>query len=364
MPLREIKERLEFRFAQWWFRSVDSGGRRRLWQKLGKFIRNGVPILQALKDLHRRRMTMHGKSDPQCVALGQWIDGVKNGRSLAEVLRGWVGPVELMLISAGETSGNLEASLASATNVMEAGKQIRSAVWKGLTYPTILAAVALVVLYQFGFRVVPQFVKMVPAERLTGMASILIKMSTFAQNYLLWLCIALVIVIALFFFSLPRWDGRARVWLDRYAPYSIYRVLQGSTWLIGLSAMLEAGVRLEQALVQLSGLADAWLKNRIGAAIRGMRAGIGIGDALYKSGYEFPDREIIDDLAIYSSMSGFDEAIAILGKEWLTESVEQIRTKMSVVFVASFVLVASVVAISVSGLFAMELQMVAAMKAR
>lgn len=364
MPLREFKEGIEFKFAQWWFRSVDVGGRRRLWQKIGKFIRNGVPILQALRDLHRRRTTMHGKADPQAVALGQWIDGVKNGRSLAEVVRGWVGPVELMLISAGETSGNLEAALASATNVMEAGKQIRSAVWRGLTYPAILMAVALIVLYQFGFRVVPQFVKMVPAERFSGMASVLIKMSTLTQSYLLWLCIVLAILIGLFFFSLSRWDGRARIWLDRYAPYSIYRVLQGSTWLIGLSAMLEAGVRLEQALVQLSALADAWLKNRIGAALRGMRAGIGIGDALHKSGYEFPDREIIDDLAIYSSMSGFDEAIAILGKEWLTESVEQIRVKMNVVFGASFILVAAVVAISVSGLFDMQLQMVAAMKAR
>ncbi len=169
-------------------------------------------------------------------------------------------------------------------------------------------------------------------------------------------------LMVVFFTTLSRFDGPVRIWLDRYTPYSIYRIMQGSTWLIALAAMVEAGLRIEIALEQLSDSAGPWLKRRISACLAGMRSGRSMGEALARSGYEFPDREIIEDLGVYSSLSGFEEALAMLGREWLDESINQIEARMKVVFGVSLLCVGALIAFLVSGMMDMELQMSRAMQ--
>ncbi|HSY26603.1 MAG TPA: secretion system protein, partial [Burkholderiaceae bacterium] len=66
---------------------------------------------------------------------------------------------------------------------------------------------------------------------------------------------------------------------------------------------------------------------------------------------------IISDLAIYAALSGFNEALLMLGNEWIEESVKQIRAKMQVVFGISILLVGGLVTLMVSGTMDMQLQM-------
>jgi len=347
----------ELAFAKWWFRHMDTGGRKRLWRKLGKMIKENVPIIQALESLANRRRVSKGKGDPQVIAIECWLKGMKNGRQLGHMLDGWVGDVERMLISTGEQTGTIDQALLSANRVMTASSDITSAVLKGLAYPALLFVLAFGVMYLFGFKVVPEFTKIIPAERFTGMAKVLILLSSFAKNWLFVTAGALIAVIVTFFVSLNRWDGPLRTRLDRYPPFSIYRIVVGSTWLIGLAAMLEAGMRLDLAMEQLSGMSGKWLKTRIVSTMRGMRAGLGMGDALHRGGYEFPDREIIDDIAVYSSLSGFESSISIIGEEWLTESVAQIQSRMAVLRGVALICVAILISSMVSGMMNMQIQM-------
>lgn len=346
----------EKKFARFMFK-LDTKGRRRLWLKLAKLIGNGVPILQALETIHNRRIASGGKSHPQTIAIGDWMIGIRNGERLSPMLDGWVGDDERMLISAGEQSGTMEKALQSASRVMEARSQINSAVFNGLAYPFVLIILAFGVLYLFGFKIVPAFSRIAPPEKWTGLARAMIEISLFAQHWLWLLAIIMVATTTAFFISLPRWDGPMRIRLDRYAPYSIYRVMHGSTWLIGLSALVEAGLRIETALQQLSSTASPWLRARIDGCLRGTRSGLNVGEALGRTGYEFPDREIIDDLGVYSSLSGFDTALSLLGKEWLEESVAQIKGRMGVVFGISLLLVGVLIAFMVGGMMNMQLQM-------
>lgn len=347
---------LEASFARFAFK-FDTGGRRRLWMKLSKLIGNGVPILKALDTIHSFRMNTGGKSHPQTIALREWMSGIENGKTLSQMLDGWTGPEERMLISAGEQSGTPEQSMISAARVLQAKSQINSAVLGGITYPAVLIGVAFAVLYVFGFMIVPAFLKIAPPEKWTGMAKSMISVSLFAKQWL-WIIVGFLITIFIvFIYSLPRWDGKLRVRLDRYAPYSVYRVMNGSTWLIGLAALVEAGLRVETALQQLALTASPWMRTRINACLSGTRSGLNMGDALSRSGYEFPDREIIMDLGVYSSLGGFDAALSILGKEWLEESVSQIQSRMNAVFGASIFLVGGLVAFMASGMMNMMLQM-------
>lgn len=132
--------------------------------------------------------------------------------------------------------------------------------------------------------------------------------------------------------------------------------------MISFASLVAAGVRIENALQQMSIGTSPWMKARIDACLRGMRAGLNPGDALHKSGYGFPDREIIDDLAVYARLSGFDQALSIIGKEWITESVEQIQEMMKVIFGISILIVGLFIAFMVGGLIGMELQMASIMQ--
>jgi type II secretory pathway component PulF len=121
--------------------------------------------------------------------------------------------------------------------------------------------------------------------------------------------------------------------------------------------MMEAGMRLEDALIALKANSTPWMSDRIDGALRGIRSGKNLGDALASSGYKFPDQDIIDDLAIYSSLSGFAEALKILGDEWMEGSVVRVNSIMSMVFVIGLASVGGLIGFMVAGMFAMQVQL-------
>ncbi len=342
----------------------DGGARRRLWLKLAKLIGNGVPILTALQSIHDRRVASSGKSHPHAIATKHWITGIKNGSRLSNMLRGWADDDERMLISAGEQSGAMEKTLISAAMVMEAKNRIKGAGIGRLAYPFGLGCLSLGMIYMFGFKIVPAFTDIIQGDKWTGMARHVVDISLFLQHWLWLLVVLAIIMLIIFYLSLSRWDGKARITLDRYIPYSVYRIVLGSTWLISFSALVEGGLRVEHALRELSTTASPWMRTRITGCLRGMQSGLSVGDALIRAGHEFPDREIIDDLGVYSSLSGFDVALSMLGKEWLDESVSQIRSRMQVVFGASILLLGVVIAFMASGLISMELQISSIIQSR
>lgn len=348
-------------YAQWMFRASHAT-RRRIWLKLGKLLGNGVPVVEALDTLHQRRIVLKGKNDPVALAIEDWLRKMRNGSRLSQAISEWVSHQEQMLISAGEQSGTLDEALRSTAEVMEAGKNIKSAVIGGLFYPLVMALIAFGVLILFAYKIIPEFAQVVPYERWVGFAKFMVDLANFARNWMPLIIGTPVALVVLFLWSLPRWKDGLRIKADKFIPYSIYRILHGSTWMISFAALVGAGVRMENALQQLAEGASPWMKTRIHACLRGMRSGANPGDALARSGYGFPDTEIIDDLGVYARLSGFDQALATIGREWITESVEMIQMMMKVVFGLSVLLVGLFIALMAGGLIAMELQMTAVMQ--
>jgi type II secretory pathway component PulF len=291
------------------------------------------------------------------IALAHWVRGMHNGLRLSEVVVGWVSAEEGMLILAGEQAGTLAEALQSVVKVGRAGRAIRSAVLAGLAYPVFLLLLTLGALYFFGYRIIPAFAKAARSDAWHGLARVMVDGAGFVQSWLHWLVLGLVLCALAFALSLPRWNSGLRVLLDRHPPFSIYRVMQGAAWLIALAAMVQAGMRIEAAIEQLGQRASAWARLRSDAALRGLRAGRNLGDALQRSGYEFPDRAIISDLRLYAARSGFDEALRVIGEEWVSESVERVKALMNVIFAVSLLLVGLVIMLIAAGFAAMQMQL-------
>ncbi|MBO4790355.1 MAG: type II secretion system F family protein [Oxalobacter sp.] len=346
-------------YAKWAFKSA-TAARRAMWLKLATMMRNDVPVLDALEELQRRRIGLSGRNNPEAIAIGAWLSKMRNGAPLQVAIDGWVSAEEAMMVSAGEQGGDLPRSLESIAVVMNAKSAIQSTVLGGIAYPFLLICVAFGVLYLFGIKIIPEISSLSIAPEWKGQALMLVKLSKFIQSWYWVLFGAVVGVIVLFFASLNTLEGQIRVFLDRYPPYAIYRIMVGSSWLIALSASTSAGMRIEEALENLLKTATPWLKRRLKATLSGIRSGYDLGDALMRTGYQFPDREIINDIGTYARYRQFEVVLERLGAEWVVKAQEQIKSRMRVIFVVMLLVVGGLALFMASGVLDMQQQVSAA----
>lgn len=356
---------MQFDIHRWWaktqFRETE---RLRLYRKIAKMLSNGLPMLKVLEELYDRA-SHHGRkpNEPLAIVMDDCRRTVQNGGFLSEGLESWVPRVEQMIILAGEQSGRLEITLGAVINVVQAGKKIKSVILGGLAYPITILSLILVYVYVFGTRVIPQFARMVDPSSWKGAAKSLYIMSTVVQNWMIYIVIGLVLLIIGILVSMPRWRGNLRVFFDRFAPYSIYRLIAGSSFLVAFSALQFAGITVEKSLVRLSTLAQPWLRERLDGALLGVKSGLNCGEALRNAGYGFPSKEMIDDLCVYADYKGFADALKMLADEWMEEGVETITTHMKALNGFSIVLLAIVIGWLVTGFFGIQHEIAALTRA-
>ncbi|WP_136416906.1 type II secretion system F family protein [Herbaspirillum sp. ST 5-3] len=356
---------MQFDIHRLWARTqFRESERLRLYRKIAKMLSNGLPMLKVLEELHARA-SYHGRklNEPLAIVLDDCRRTVQNGGFLSEGLENWVPRVEQMIIQAGEQSGRLEVTLSAVINVVQSGKKIKNVILGGLAYPITILSLILVYLYVFGTRVIPEFARIVNPATWHGAAKSLYIMSEVVQHWMIYIVIGFVALLAAILVSMPRWRGNVRVLVDKIAPYSIYRLIAGSSFLVAFSALQFAGITVEKSLARLSSLAQPWLRERLDGALLGVKSGLNCGEALRNAGYGFPSKEMIDDLCVYADYKGFAEALRMLADEWMEEGVETITTQMKALNGLSIVLLAIVIGWLVTGFFGIQHEIAAMTRA-
>lgn len=337
--------------------------RLRFYRKVAKMLGNGLPLLRILGELRERACARGGQRDAMVIICDDCRGMLQNGRMLSEALQPWIPDNEQMIILAGEQSGRLEHTLYVLIDVVLAGKRIRRVVAGGLAYPGALFGLTLTYIYVFGTQVVPQFALLVDPSRWQGAAASLYLMSQLVRQWTLPLLVLLAAAAALVVFALPRWRGSLRAVADRVAPFSIYRMLAGGTFLLAFSALQGAGISVEKSLVRLSDAANPWLRERLDGALMGIKSGLNCGEALRNAGYGFPSPEVIDDLCVYADYKGFTEALAMLAQEWMEEGVEAVTAQMKVLNGVAIAVLALVMGWLVTGFFGLQQEITALTRA-
>ncbi|OXR48030.1 secretion system protein F [Pusillimonas sp. T2] len=318
---------------------LSGNARIEMYETLALLLENGVVLDKAIRDLYMIESNQGKKPKAtRAMMLADLKQAVASGQSLSTALVRWAPSQEVALIKAGETTGQLAEALMECSKIILAKRAVKSAVQQGTAYPILLMVVFVILLYQISTKMVPQFARTTPEENWTGAAWLLAQIAHFVTNW----GVHTLVVLALFgiwvTWSLPNmYRPKLRVWLDRIPPWSIYRALHGSTFLLNVSVMLKAGVRLQDVLIIMARTGSPWVKSRIGAALAGINSGQNLGQALYRTGYEFPERRLIDFLRAVSDQDGFDEHLAKFGERWLTKSVEKVKAAFNIIFVSALV---------------------------
>ena len=351
---------VETYYAKMICRSSDTA-RLKIYRKLAALMRNRFSLMDALDMLHDG-ITNGGKnpSEPMAIALASWGRALQNGMPFSDALKGWAPSRERLMLSVGDVS-DLESALLNLIKVTEGSTKMVRPIIGAVSYPSFLFMMSILIIYAIGAYMVPPMIDAAPDVRWVGTARTLVDISSWIQENWLVAFVTFPIVMIVIYVTIGIWTGPVRAVIDNVPPWSLYKVFIGITWLLALSALVKGGVPVSTALQSLRRDSNAYLKERIDKTLTFIKNGDNLGQALMKTGLNFPDKEIIADLKIYSELDNFEEALEKLADDWLEESVYMIEQKASLLNMAALLAVAGVIAWAVFGVFEMQDQITSSM---
>ncbi|MDX2027610.1 MAG: type II secretion system F family protein [Alphaproteobacteria bacterium] len=341
---------LERRLTQFQFR-FGKKHRFRIYRKLEGMLRMNEALSRALDRLYLNSSEM-GKYPrrPPAVALREWFLKDRAGVTLSESMEGWVPTGELYMIRAGEESGTLPKSLSAIQAMGEKSRQMKEAVFYAVGYPAFMVVLVSFVLYMFGVQLIENMRKTAPKNVLAAMGSVAI-MSDFVRDWGITVIIGLVALCTLIAVTLPHWRGTIRAKFDMFPPWSWYRILQGSGFLLGLSALLGAQVPLKRALEILEEQGNSWMRERINSARQEVLRGRNLGEALRIGKYNFPDPAVAVDLEILSERADVGSVIEQVTEEWIRDQIDAMKGQAVIVRNAGLAIVGGVIAWTMMSIF-------------
>jgi type II secretory pathway component PulF len=341
------------------FVKLQFSGKMRLgaYRKLIRFLKNGVPMTQAL-DIMYNHASHDGKKPKaiQAVVFDAWRRNARNGMGFGRAITGWVPDKDRLVIEAGEQAGKLDVAIGNAVYIFEGSKKIKGAIVGGLAYPIFLVLIAVGFMVMFGVQVIPAFEEVMPRSKWEGVGLQMAAMSDIVRFYLHYVAMAVAAVSFLVGWSMSRWTGKVRVFFDKVPPWSVYRLSVGAGFMLSLASMVKAGIAIPQALKIMMRDASPWYYERLSKTLGFVNNGMNIGDALYKTGFGFPDMDIVNDLRAYAALDGFDEILETIGREAMDDTVARIQAQTGILRNLSFVLLGGVFGWIANGIFALQQQ--------
>lgn len=324
--------------------------RYKLYNKLAQLLTNGVSLDVALQQLER--IASRGRGSIMAKLYARWRRNMANGKNFGLCVAPYVPSSEAMLIETGANSGKLIDALRNAADAIEQQSKVKKAIITATAYPGVLTGMLIASMVLSAFKVIPTFEEILPLEEWEGVSYAVAISSRFIREYGMIIGACVLLFIFVVSFSLPRWTGRSRIFFDKFPPYSLYKMWQGSSFLLAISSLMAAGVKLDEtSLARISRKADPYLSERVRAIRKSISAGENLGDALYKSGYHFPDDDIIDDLQIYARLRGFDQNLIKITATWVDSLVERVNAVMKIVNFTILVLIAVVIGCLISAFY-------------
>lgn len=242
----------------------------------------------------------------------------------ANALSRYVPQQDTMIIAASEQD---DITLGFNT-VIENNKkttEMKKTFTSALSYPILMVCVLLALLYFFSVKIIPEFVDNVPqGTPLSASSEFLV---VIANNFNYWFSILVIslIILALFvIWALPNFTNKYRKYLENIAPFNMYRIMVGCGFLFALNSLSKAGFMQIDALEQMVKLAKPYLRYRIDIIMDKMADGMDIGQALIESKLDFPDKQMVLELAIQTKYSE-DDSLEILSNNLAEDGLEAIR---------------------------------------
>ena len=346
--------KMDLWYARLVFR-LDTNKRMATARKLASLLRNDFTLMDALGRLES--IESHGgkkPNEPFAIVMREWQKNLERGMSFSDATRGWVPPEETLLVTSGNLS-DLVIALENVSRVVDGTTRMRRAMISAIAYPLFLLLLTFGIIMLVGIYLVPPLAEIAGDSVVwRGMASSLIWLSDFSIKYWYIILGAFAALVGVVWISLPNWTGRLRTLFDKLPPWNVYKIQMSVGWLMSLSSMVAAGITIPDAMRMLADSSNKYLRSILEDTLHYIANGANLGNALNNTGRNFPNAEIIGDLAIYADMNGFDENLSRVANDYLDESVRKMESVSNVMNSLGILLVSAIIAWVVLGTFQMQ----------
>jgi general secretion pathway protein F len=257
-------------------------------RQMATLLSAGLPLMESLST------AVEQIEDPVLrKVITQVREGVKEGKSLSETLRGYprvFSDLYVNMITAGESSGTLDIVLARLADFQESQARLQNKIWATLTYPIMMLFIGIGVLAFLFAYVIPQVTGVFEdiGEALPLPTRVLILISDFFREYG-WV---LLILLAVAGFAVRRYlhTPAGKAYFDRASlklPLfgRLVKMVALSRFARTLSTLLSSGVPLMTALdIVKEVVGNKVLYDAIEAAKERVREGEGLSEPLRRSG--------------------------------------------------------------------------------
>lgn len=324
--------------------------RERLYRKLSQLLKNGVSLDRSLEQL--AMIESKRRHNATAAVLRRWRTSIENGMNFGQCIAPFVPSSEALLLETGGNSGRLQEAFINAAESVSQQRRIKSSIISAGSYPALLVCVLIAALVLASYNIIPAFGEVLPIEQWQGTARFVASFAQSIRDNGLYMFAGLIIFIMLISFSMPRWTGRSRMMVEKVIPYNIYRMWQGSSFLLSLASLMASGVKIDDnALRRLSMRASPYLQERIAAIARQLSSGHNLGDAMGYAGHNFPEEELIDDLRVYATLKGFDDNLTTITHEWVVDVEGKVVAAMKILNTVALILIAVTLGVLISSIF-------------
>jgi|GEM_PF-2988417 len=293
-----------------------------LYKQIKGFLKQGISLGDVLSTLSKE-FVRYNKNDTRAKIMHYWLEDMSKGVPLSETLLEWSSPSDAMIIKSGEKTGKLDEAFENIIDITLSSKEIKSTIIKEIQYPLLLVFALFGMIIFFSMEVIPKLVEVKDPEQWPDMSKTLYHFSMFIVDY--WYILIIVVIIAgtIAGISLSRVTGKFRKFLDYIPPWSIYRIIQSSIFLISVASMMKSGVPLTDTLRGLSEFSNTYMKEHIYTMIKSLSRGDKVGDAM-NTGLLTKDMSI--NVSIYGQLSNIHESIEIIGRQAIKDNIEKVKS--------------------------------------
>lgn len=284
LRIRRVEGLNAFLKQGWGRRRVKMGDFQVFNQEFAVLIKAGLPILQALNTIIRKRPEDEFKK-----ILTEIRNDISGGSSLSEAFGNYshiFTPLYTATLQAGEKSGDIGPAVTRFIEYQKKTFEIRQKVIRASVYPVILSVVSVFVVFFLLLYVVPSFTQTYfeSGTELPGMTVTLIGISNMIKNNFLYL-LGVLILIAIGYHYMKR-TGLGSSYVDKlklrmpflgdvYVQYAVSKLTRT------LATVLRGGIPLLNSLRISSGTVDNhFLRTKLDEAIVSLEKGAGFSESL------------------------------------------------------------------------------------
>lgn len=316
--ISRLREKAQILIAR---RRLKTKVRVRLYRKILSYLNQGQAIDGILVSLSEK-YEARNPGDVRAIAMRDWLSRLYTGGAFSSATQSWVSPFETMMIDAGESSGDIKSGIERAITAMTSISEMKASLYKSLGYPGAIFLVLTVMMVIVGVDIMPQMAEIADPATWPESSRLLYDITQGILQFW-WVALGALTGAAVFISkSMTLVKGDLRQTLDRFPPWNIYQLFQGSMFLIALSGLMQSGVSIKNALSRLRGLSTPYAQYHLDIMISRLRRGFNPGEAL-NTGMLSP--EVAVDIEMIGDTADFKKSIEMVAEEAIHDGKETIE---------------------------------------